>query len=178
LNTTPGLAAQFADALQRAVQVRPGLGMDAHDIGPGGGEGLQVGIGRRDHQMHVDRHRDVRPQGLHHVRAEGDVGHEMAVHHVHVQPVGAGGLDGAAFLAETGEVRREDGRSDDRGGHALGLAGACPEGQGRSDFPHHPGGEEAVDAALEVVRQDAQPAFGADAAGRRAAFAGRNRDRA
>ena len=90
-----GLGAQLADAAQGAVQVRAALGVDGQDVGAGLAEGLQVGIDRRDHQVDVERQVRVRPQRLHHVRADGDVGHEMAVHHVDMHPVGAGGLDGA-----------------------------------------------------------------------------------
>ena len=75
------------DRLQRAVQMRAGFGMNGDDVGAGLGEGLEIGIDRRDHQMHVEGLGRVRPQRLHHVRAEGDVRHEMAVHHVEVDPV-------------------------------------------------------------------------------------------
>ena len=47
---------------------------------------------------------------------EGDVGDEVSVHYVDVQPVGAGGDGGAAGGAEGGEVRGEDGGGDDGGG--------------------------------------------------------------
>jgi hypothetical protein len=96
--------------LEGAVEVRPGLGVDAEDVGAGVAERLQVGIGRRDHQMDVHRDLHVRAQRLHHVRADGDVGDEVAVHHVDVQPIGARRLDRAGFLAETRKIRRQDRR--------------------------------------------------------------------
>ena len=39
---------------------------------------------------------------------DGDVRHEMAVHHVDMNPVGAGGIDGAHLLAEPREVGGEN----------------------------------------------------------------------
>src|SRR3712207_8249468 len=41
-------------------------------------------------------------------RAERQVRHEVAVHHVHVDDPGARGLDGADLLAEPSEVGRQD----------------------------------------------------------------------
>ena len=41
----------------------------------------------------------------------------MAVHDVDVDPVGAGLVDRAHFLAELGEVGGQDRRGDERGGH-------------------------------------------------------------
>ena len=72
-----------------------------------------IGIARRDHQMHVEDLFGVRPERLHHVRADGDVGHEMPVHDIDMDPVGAGRIDGAHLLAEPGEIGREDRWGDD-----------------------------------------------------------------
>ena len=40
---------------------------------------------------------------------KGDVVHEVSVHDIEVQPVGAGGFDVFGFLAETGEVTGQQG---------------------------------------------------------------------
>jgi len=47
-----------------------------------------------------------------HIGPDRDVGHEVSVHDVHMDPVGAGRVDGAHLLAELGEVGGEDGRGD------------------------------------------------------------------
>ena len=47
-----------------AVQMRAGFGMDADMVGSRLGEGGEIGINRRDHQMHVERQAGVRPQGF------------------------------------------------------------------------------------------------------------------
>ena len=99
--------------------MRPGFRMDADEVGAGLGEGLQIGVGRGDHQVHVEGDGGVLPQRLHDHRAEADVGDEMPVHDVEVQPVGAGGGDGARFLAQPGEIGGEErgGDSDGTGRH-------------------------------------------------------------
>ncbi len=85
-----GLLAERLDQLQRAVEMRPGFGMDGDDVGAGGGEFGDIGIGRRDHQMDVEGERRIRAQRLHHAGPDGDVGHEMPVHHIDMDVVGAG----------------------------------------------------------------------------------------
>jgi len=51
----------------------------------------------------------VRAERLHHHRSDGEVGDEMPVHHVDVNPVGAGRVDGADLLAQFGEIGGKDG---------------------------------------------------------------------
>ncbi len=46
-------------------------------------------------------------------RADGQVGHIMVVHHVEVDPVGAGGDDVGHFLAQPGEIGGQNARCDD-----------------------------------------------------------------
>ncbi len=82
------------------MQVRPGLDMHGDDIGAGLGEGFEMRVAGRDHQMHVEDLFRSRADRLHHIGAKGDVRNEMPVHHVKVDPVGAGRVDGADFLAE------------------------------------------------------------------------------
>ena len=40
-----------------------------------------------DHQMDVQSHVRHRPDGLDHRQADGDIGHEETIHHVHVEVV-------------------------------------------------------------------------------------------
>jgi hypothetical protein len=78
-------------------------------------EGLDEGVDRRDHQVHVEDALGVRAQRRHHVGAKGDVGHEVPVHHVDVDVVGAGLGHPAHLLAQTGKVGGENGGSDPDG---------------------------------------------------------------
>ena len=52
-------------------------------------------------------------------RADRQIGDEMAVHDVDVDPVGAGRVDRADFLAELREIGGQDRRGDERRGHAA-----------------------------------------------------------
>ena len=96
--------AERADGLQAAMQVRARLGMDGDQVGAGARERLEVRLVRRDHQMHVERLGRQRPQRTHHFRTEAEIGHEVAVHDVQMDPVGAGGVERAHLLAEAREV--------------------------------------------------------------------------
>ena len=63
--------------------------------------------------MHVERDLDGGFHRRDHRRAEGNVVHEMPVHHVEVQPIRPGRLDASRLLAELRKVSGEQGRSDD-----------------------------------------------------------------
>ena len=69
--------------------------MHGDDVGAGLGEVGQEAVGRLDHQMHIQRQLRRLAQGCHDGRADGNVRHEMTVHHIHVDIVGPGGLGGA-----------------------------------------------------------------------------------
>ncbi len=97
-----------------------GTGFDMHgdDVGAGLGEGFEIGIARRDHQMHVERLLGVGPDRFDDVGADRNVRHEVAVHDVDMNPVGAGCVHRADFLAELGKIGGEDrGRDDERASH-------------------------------------------------------------
>src|SRR5438093_6400963 len=87
----------------------------------GRGERLDVALRLDYHQMHVDRPVGELPQRLDHVGAEGQVGHEPAVHHVHMQPVGAALQDLTHLLGEPGQVGREHARRDANADGHCGL---------------------------------------------------------
>ena len=101
----------------------PCLHMGGDHIRPRFGEILDIGIHRRDHQMHVHHAFDMRPDRGTGGRTKGDVGHEVTVHHIHMHPIRALRFDGGAFRAEVGEVSGQDGGGDFDG---------TVEGHGRS----------------------------------------------
>ncbi len=76
------------------------------------GEGFHVAVGLGDHQVAVQRQVGGLAQRAHHGHPDGNVGDEVAVHHVHVQQAAASLLQTVNLLAQTGEVS-----SQDRGGH-------------------------------------------------------------
>ncbi len=49
-----GSGAKGADKLDRAMQMRPGFGVDGNMVGTGLDEGLDVGVDRGNHQMDVE----------------------------------------------------------------------------------------------------------------------------
>ena len=115
----PGLLAERPDRLQRAVEMRPGLGVDGQAIGAGGGEIGEIGIDRRDHQMHVEGLGRDMPDRLHHLRTEGNIRHEMAVHDIDVDDVAASRHDVADRFAEPREIAGENGGEDFQRAHGL-----------------------------------------------------------
>ena len=110
-----GLLAERADRLQRAMQMRTGFGMHGDVVAAGFGKGLEIGIAGRDHQMGVEDLLGVRAHRLDDIGAVGNVRHEMPVHHVEMDPVGAGRIDRADLFAQPGEIRRQDRGRDDEG---------------------------------------------------------------
>ena len=108
-----GLDAERLDRVDRAMQVRQHLDVHRDHRGAGVGERLDVAIGIRDHQVDVERHRGDALERLDDRRADRDVRHEVAVHHVDVNQIGAAALDRGDRVAERGEVGREDRRRDE-----------------------------------------------------------------
>ena len=97
---------------QRPVQMDGGLGVHdqalASRLDPPFGEQIRC----LHHEMGLERQGRVRPAGGDDVGPEGEIGDELAVHHVPLDQVDAGLLEGLAFLAESSEVRGEDRRRD------------------------------------------------------------------
>ena len=100
----------------------PGLDMGGQDVGARFGVGLDIGIDGGDHQVHVHDRFDMFAEGFDRGRAKGEVRHEMAVHHVDMNPVCPLVLDGADLAPEVGEIGGQDGGGDLDGaveGHGI-----------------------------------------------------------
>ena len=99
------------------------LGLNKKMIGAGFGKSVDIAFGLDDHQMHIERLRGRSAHRIDDRGAEGDVRHEPAVHDIDVNPIGAGLVDRADFLAEPPQIGCEDGgRDHDRLHDALGRA--------------------------------------------------------
>jgi len=101
----------------RAPGVRAKIAVRTFDprIDPVGacvGKGRGQRIHRRDHQVHVDGHADVRAQRLADHRPHRQVGNVVVVHHVEMQKIRACGLDGLHFFLQPAEVGRKHAGSD------------------------------------------------------------------
>ena len=87
-----------------AQRARAGSGLDVRQ---------RVAVGVLDHQVRVERGVGGLAERLDHGRTEGQVRHEMVVHDVDVQPVGA--VHRGGLVGQSGEVGRQDRRGDQRG---------------------------------------------------------------
>ena len=102
---TAALAASFLDLLDQAFQVHGGFHVNPQPVGPGRDESLDVALGILDHQVDVQGQSGGPAQGFGHRGADGDIGDEMAVHDVHVNPVDAGLLRFPDVLRQAAEIR-------------------------------------------------------------------------
>ena len=87
-------------------------GMHRHPVGAGFDEFRSVFVGIGDHEVHIegDRRHFAHPLDDH--RTDRDVGHEMAVHDIDMNPVGAGRFDRLDLVFQPAEVGRQYRRSD------------------------------------------------------------------
>ena len=90
------------------ILLRVRLHMAGDDVAPGIAELLRIPLRAVDHQVDIQRQRRHRADGLHHRDADGDIGDEQAVHHIHMDIVG--GVDALNVAAEVGKVGRQNGR--------------------------------------------------------------------
>jgi hypothetical protein len=131
------LLAERLDQLHGAVRMRPGLGMERNDIGPRVGKILHKLVDRRDHQMDIERLCAVRAQRLDHGRSDGDVGDEMTVHHIDMDPVAASRVNRANLFTQTRKIGGQDRRRDADGSvHGWRLARLRGRGKAGHPFTH------------------------------------------
>ena len=86
------------------------LHMTGDDVRTGIAELLHIADRALDHQMDVQGQGGGGTNGLDHRNADGDVGHEQAVHHVHMDVVGGGDL--FDVTGQVGKIRGQDGGGD------------------------------------------------------------------
>ena len=78
-------------------------------------EGVEVAVGVLDHEVDVEGQRRGPAQRLHDGRAQGDVGDEVPVHHVHVQDARPAAGGGGHLLGQAREVGGQDRGGEDHG---------------------------------------------------------------
>ena len=86
--------------------------MERYDVGARLHEAFDVLFGFHDHQMHVEAFRRGPADGFHYRETERDVGHEYAVHHVDMHPLGGTAVDHAGVALQMAEVGREHRRRE------------------------------------------------------------------
>ena len=94
------------------MQVGRGFLVDDDGVGARVGKSLNKILGRRDHQVGFDGQARQRPQAADGDGSKSDVGHEAAIHHVHLKAVHTRRLHDLHLLAEAGEIRRKNRRSN------------------------------------------------------------------
>ena len=91
---------------QVPLHVHRGLGVESEHAGARVGELAEVALGMLHHEVDVDGQVGEPAQRADQRRAERQIGHEVPVHHVHVQPLGAA-FDGTLdLLPQAGPGRR------------------------------------------------------------------------
>ncbi len=96
----------------RHVVFRFRLDVDGNGIRAGFEEAGQIMIGMLDHEMNIERElRQLAHRGDDR-GPKGNVIHEMAIHDVEMHPVSARFFGAPDFGGELGEIRGEEGRSD------------------------------------------------------------------
>ena len=78
--------------------------MEREDGGARVGEWLNKPLRLDDHEVHVERQRGAPAHRLDDLRAEREIRHELAIHDVDVNPVGAAGLAHRDLVAQASEV--------------------------------------------------------------------------
>ena len=114
MSETPAFLPRARIACSERCRLRPDFDVHGDHVGAGLGERLQIGVARRDHQMDVEDLVGMRPQRLHDVGADGDIGHKVAVHDIDMDPVGPGHIDRADLFTQFGEVGGQNRRGDDQ----------------------------------------------------------------
>ena len=85
-----------------------GFLMHQNLVGAGLDEYGRVLVGILDHQVHVQDRAGGLAERLDHGRPNGDIGHEMAVHDVHMEHAAADRLERGNLLAQTRKIGREN----------------------------------------------------------------------
>ena len=128
--------AHVADVLKRAMQVRACFSVNDEALATSFDVTLRHDIGCVDHEVRFKRLCCVRTNCSNHVGSEGEVGHELAVHHVELNDVDAGFIKCMDFFTKLGEISGQYGGSDLNGQrhaiHPSQWGRGSPEGIARS----------------------------------------------
>ena len=95
-----GQLAEILDLTEVAVQMGAGFHLHRNDVGAGLGEFRHIFFRLHDHQVNVESLLGDRAQGLHNQGADGDIGHKAPIHHIDMDPVGAGFVHSPHILTE------------------------------------------------------------------------------
>ena len=108
----PGARAALPDQLDAPVQMDTGFHLHCHQIRPGLDEIRDIAVGVRDHQVDVEGQAGRTTDSFHHQGTHGDIGDEVPVHDVDMDPVGTGVFHGLDFLPQPCKIGGENGGGD------------------------------------------------------------------
>jgi hypothetical protein len=134
INDDGGLHLVLGYVFEGAVEVAAGFEVDADPVGPGIGESGDELVGILDHQVAIEGQFGVFAEGGDDGWADGDIGDEMAIHHVDVDDRTTAALGCSDFIAQTGKVSGKDGwdeldHSEEQGtGDRVQGTGCTPAG--------------------------------------------------
>lgn len=120
-----GAEPEGADFPEDSFHARAQFHMDDELVGAGLLEGLEEDFGAGAHQVDVEEESREGADGADDGGAEGDIGNEVAVHDVEVEPVGAGARGAGDFAVESGEIGCEQGRRNEHGARMGAVGGDC-----------------------------------------------------
>ncbi len=128
-----GEAFGAADLLEGFEDRVFGFGVDGDEIGAGFGEGVDVEMRVVEHQVDVEKEFRAFAKGGDGGGAEGEVGDEMAIHDVDVEPAEGKLLDELGAGDEVAVISGENGRSENVGmdiGHGTTISNRAGSGNG------------------------------------------------
>lgn len=95
-HTSP--ASEIADARKRTIKMIANLRVDGNDLGTCVCIGIEERVRIRNHKVRIEHLVGDMAERLDDGRAECQVGHEMPIHHIKVDPVGTGAVDGSNLI--------------------------------------------------------------------------------
>jgi hypothetical protein len=113
IDRDPGARPQALDEVQGAMEVHDCFRVHGYHRSASLDERLDVPVGLFDHEMHVERHLRDPLERSDHGRTDGQVRNEVAVHHVHVNQLGAAAFGRGYGGAKGGKISRQDRRGDE-----------------------------------------------------------------
>ena len=108
--TTPARLPSAFHALHGAMQIVVAFPVNEKRIGARLGKLLQIKIRVRNHQMSFQGQARHGPQRLYYHRPHRNIGHEVSIHDIHMDPVSPGLLRLRHLIAQSGKISGENGR--------------------------------------------------------------------
>ena len=112
------------------MQVTTGFDVHGQVVTTSVDESGQKGIWLRHHEMDIERQTGHAPDCFDHRRSNGQIGHKMPVHHVHMEHISPGGLNTLDLLRQPHKVSSKNGR----GNFHHGILLSFPVGTSRASY--------------------------------------------